>query len=262
MRKSQLDSADSNPSAFDFEASFPRSAELRIGDENRAHIRRVPPGSVDTRGAGRNHDFQQRFRERYGPTAVETFKQLVEDPEHSLAFAGRYFGFSREYSSKVFQWIYGHPYSRIQEHKRLTRETIRRVRKRSKSDHVRGISDTIRKMESIGPVSAIPRTGVSSSFFLNGQKVIVRVASKPILINRRRYFRFGNSNGRSGEADFNICLCKTAHGDVHFIIPSSAMPRCTVSIQPEAGPTRSKYARFLEAWHLLSNRADTRPHHS
>ena len=67
---------------------------------------RLAYGLTRNRRAG----FRRCFERKYGPGAVNRFRELIEAPGTSLQDLAQHFGFSREYARQVFQKIYGFPY--------------------------------------------------------------------------------------------------------------------------------------------------------
>ena len=49
--------------------------------------------------------FKRKFREKYGPDALESFDVLIQQGA-TLQAIGRYFGFSREYARQVYNKLY------------------------------------------------------------------------------------------------------------------------------------------------------------
>lgn len=229
----------------------------------------APSDKPGTRGAGRGgpknaaaprphpksdrelRRFMHRFEQKYGRGAVKRFMRLVEDPGSSLADVGRHFGFSRENARRVYQKIYGKPYTEAyllklaQRKERRLAERIRKVRRLGSLMRIRG------RLAALGLDARLTAGYRTRNLALNGHNIAVLIASKPVFINNKEYFRFNATNYGESDFDFFICLCMQARREVHFIIPSEAMPRCIVSLLPDARPGQSKYARFREAWHLL-----------
>jgi len=72
-------------------------------------------------GINRKNGFAGRFERKYGKGAVTRFTNMIENPENSLADAGNYFGFSREYARQVYREIQGYPYTMVYKKKREER---------------------------------------------------------------------------------------------------------------------------------------------
>jgi hypothetical protein len=54
--------------------------------------------------------FKRKFREKYGPEALESFDALIREGA-TLQEIGHYFGFSREYARQVYNKLYQGSYS-------------------------------------------------------------------------------------------------------------------------------------------------------
>ena len=107
------------------------------------------------------------------------------------------------------------------------------------------------KVKSMGLVSDITNRKRAFMTLNNGFKLAVRATSTPVNIGGNQYFRINNAKCTNRDLDFFVCLCKNKREDIHFIIPSSAMPQSVVTLLPQAAPDQSKYSRFKEAWSLL-----------
>ena len=209
-------------------------------------------------GIKRANGFLRRFESVYGLGAVETFKELVERPNTSLADVGGHFGFTREYARHVYKKVYGRPYTKAYRRKRLLRQKKRLAEKRNKSKRAGALMKMGERMNSLGLPHSIKTNGNSYIISTNGYKLGLRISSKPTLINNREYFRINNAVGAKEHLDFVVCVCKKGAKDTFFIIPSTAMPKALVSLMPEATDGQSKYAQFKEAWHLLDHRVRER----
>jgi hypothetical protein len=108
-----------------------------------------------------------------------------------------------------------------------------------------------KKMKSMGLVSDITNRRRSFMTLNNGFKLAVRATATPVTIGKKQYFRINSAKCPNRDLDFFICLCKHKKEDIHFIIPTSAMPQTVVTLLPKAAPDQSKYSRFKEAWDLL-----------
>lgn len=204
-------------------------------------------------GIKKANGFHRHFERTYGEGAVKKFKELIENPDHSLTDVARYFEFSREYARQVYQKIYGSPYTEAHKRKRLTKKKQRLASRRKKSKQMATLLQITDKMRSMGFNPNVSNTGPLYMILENGYKLALRTTSTPIMIGKKKYYRITNAKAASVDFDFFICLCKNEMEDTHFIIPSYAMPRSVVSLLPNASPAQSKYAEFREAWHLLAH---------
>lgn len=198
--------------------------------------------------------FHRRFESTYGKWAIEKFKKMIENPDNSLTDVGRHFGFSKEYARYVYKKIYGHAYTEAYKRKRQARKAKRLSEKRQKSKQMKKLIKVRQKLESMGLNYTINKKGRSYTILTNGYTLGVRRSSTPVMIGKKRYFRYNNQTWSNEDYDFIICLCKNGKEDIHFIIPSKAMPKSIISLLPEATPRESKYAQFREAWNLLKNK--------
>ena len=226
-----------------------------LHDYEIASVLNVNPSSIGkfrkAYGIKKANGFSRRFERTYGEGAVEAFKKMIENPDSSLTDVGRHFGFSREYARQVYKKIYGRSYAEAYKRKRLRKKKKRLVEGRRKSKQIGNLIKVSEKLKSMGLVSDIMNKGRSYMILTNGYKVALRATFKPVMINKKEYFRINNARRTNTDFDFFTCLCRNRKEDIHFIIPSNVMPRSTVSLLPQATPDQSKYAQFKEAWHLL-----------
>ncbi len=195
--------------------------------------------------------FSRRFEKTYGVDAINRFKYIIEDPDKTLADAGRTFGFSREYARYVYKQIFGHPYTKTYRKKRIIRQrrrVVERMMRTKKIDELMKITD---KLDLIG-IGADIVSGPPSMISSNGYFIGIKIATKPMKIGKKLYFRFSNIRGIDKRIDFFICICREKPEDIHFIIPSGEMPKSVISLLPDAVPGKSKYGKFKEAWHQLT----------
>jgi hypothetical protein len=202
-------------------------------------------------GIKKANGFSRRFESTYGKGAIETFKKIIENPDNALVDVASHFGFSREYARQVYKKVYGRPYTGAFREKILARKR-KRLDAKMKTKSFASLMKTIDKMRSLGFVPHMTNKVSASTFFTNGYKLALRSTSKPVFVGRKRYFRISHGIHPNGHCNFFICLCRNNGKIVHYVIPRHAMPRCGVSLLPEAGPTESKYAKYKEAWHLLT----------
>lgn len=202
-------------------------------------------------GIEKANSFIRRFEGKYGVRALETFKKLAEDPNHSLADVARRFSFSREYARQVYKKIYGSPYSALLKRKSAERKKIRLMEKWKKTKQAEDLKAIMARIKSIGVAPEIISRGREHIIFANQQKLIVRTTSKPAMLHNREYFRINIKSCRDAGCDFFICICRNGRDNTHFVIPAGAMPGSVISLLPCASPERSKYAQFREAWHLI-----------
>lgn len=196
--------------------------------------------------------FSRRFERNYGNGSLDTFKKIVEDPEKSLADAGRYFGFTREHARYVYQRIYGCSYGERYRSKQILKAKKRSCYRRTKTKKMYHIRKVIERMNSMGIDSEI-WDGPPFMILTNGYKLSLKVSSKPVMIGRRQYYLFRIGKKANPNVDFYICLCKGEKEDSHYIIPSNVIPKSGVSISYQSKPGQSKYARFREAWHQCTH---------
>jgi len=202
-------------------------------------------------GIKRANGFSRRFEQIYGQGAVRIFKTMIENRDISLSDVARYFGFSREYARQVYKKTYGKPYTKVYEQKRIERKLNRDAARRKSKDKV-ALLDVRERIRSLGLTVHMSNKGGFFRLFSNGYKFSLKRSEKPIIIGKKQYFRIAPGKGADQDCDYFICLCRNNGESTHFIIPQDAMPKSGVCLFPEAGPDRSKYARFKEAWHLLA----------
>ena len=205
-------------------------------------------------GIGKTDGFARRFERTYGKGAIEMFKHIISDTDNSLAGVARHFQFSRENARRIYEKIYGYPYTETHRKKQRKRREKRLAETRWRSRRIGDLINIRDKINSMGIDSRITNTGRRHVVLTNGHKLALTVAATTVMIGRKHYFRFNNSKYTHEDFDFLICLCKTQRQDVHFIIPAEAVPpKCIVSLLPQATEEQSKYTRFREAWHLLAH---------
>jgi hypothetical protein len=204
-----------------------------------------------TFGIKRVNGFSRRFEITYGTGAVETFKNMIEDPKNSLTDVGKQFNFTREYARQVFQKLYGYPYTRTYKRKQELKRKERLSNGNGGSNLDGKLKEVTKKIKSMGLLNdGEERKGLSLTLS-NGYKLAIRATSTPVSIGKKQYYRINNSKCEVRDFDFFLCLCKQYKEDIHFIIPSDIMPRSILTLLPNAGPEQSKYTRFREAWNLL-----------
>ncbi len=205
-------------------------------------------------GIGKSDGFMRRFERTYGKGAIEMFKGIVSDTNNSLADVARHFQFSRENARRIYKKIYGHPYTETHRKKQSKRREERLAEKRWSSKRIGDLMSVKDRMSYMGVTSRIINAGRRHVVVTNGYKLALTVANTPVMIGNKHYFRFNNSKHTPKDLDFFICLCKNERENVHFIIPTEAMPpKCIVSLLPGATEEQSKYTQFREAWHLLGH---------
>ena len=203
-------------------------------------------------GINKSKRFPRRFESTYGKGAVETFKKIIENPDNALVDVASYFGFSREYARQAYKKIYGQPYTKAFRKKTLVRKR-KKLDARMKSGSFVSLMKVMEKMRSLGFAPRMTNKGAAFTFFANGYKLALRCTSKSISVGRNRYFRINHGIRSNGHCDFFICLCRNNGENVHYVIPRHAMPKYGVCLSPDAGHQESKYAKFKEAWHLLTH---------
>lgn len=214
-------------------------------------------------GIKRVNGFSRRFEMIYGMGAVETFKNLIEDPENSLTDVGKNFDFTREYARQVYLKLYGHPYTEAYKRKQALKRKERQSNGNGASKRNGKCKEVWKKIKSMGLLSDGEERESLTMTLNNGYKLTIRATSTPVTIGKKQYYRINNSKCAVRDYDFFICLCKYYSEDIHFIIPSEIMPRSVLTLLPSAGPNQSKYAQFKEAWNLLqgNDRRDSFPSH-
>jgi len=108
------------------------------------------------------------------------------------------------------------------------------------------------KMKSIGFILNITNRRRLLLILTNSYKLALKFTYKPIMMNKKQYYRITNTKYTYLDIDFFICLCSYKEDDIYFIISSNAMPRYTLLLSLYSTPDQSKYAQFKEAWHLLN----------
>ena len=198
-------------------------------------------------GIDRTKGFSSRFDRKYGSGAVSQFKQIIENPEKSLADVGAYFGFSREYARQVYWKIYGCSYG-----EKHGKTKARKRNRRTKTKQPYKLEKVRAKMMSMGFHPEIETRGRTSRILVNGYRLGLKLSRRPRKVGTRDYFNINQKNCFEGEhCDFFICLLKRKCNETHFIIPQTVMPKCSIALSPQSDKARSKYSKFKEAWHLL-----------
>lgn len=197
--------------------------------------------------------FTRRFDLIYGQGALERFKRLVEDTDNSLSDVARSFSFSREYARQVYEKIYGHPYTTIHRKKVAARRKRQFLEKTGKSKQARILNQMIQRLRSKGISCRVPDQGSRRVILANGYKLILRFSSRSITLGRKQYFKINYTKTPHADCDFFVCICDSGAESDYYIIPRTFMPKCTLSLSPQAEAGESKYAQFKEAWHLLGS---------
>lgn len=185
---------------------------------------------------------KRHFREQYGQGAVERFKQLATDPLCTLTSIAEYFGFSRSNASIAYHRLFGQPYSDLKKAKLRAREHDRLKARNSYK---------IAKMAA----KLLRRRGLKIEMVLNSTgRIELRLNNiqiKPIelrqhVIGKRKYY---NLHSTVNGCDFilGIRSPKTV-----YVFPISVLPLGRVNIP--TGNRESKYKRYRNAWHLLTER--------
>ena len=214
---------------------------------NRAFIGKLRKTFVIEKSA----KFSRQFERIYGAGAVERFKKIIENPDNTLVYVARHFGFSREYARQVYKNIYGCPYTQAFKNKLLARK--RKVcANRKKPKRLELLIKIKEKMESLGLTLHLRIRKHAYDILTNGYKLLLRHALTTVLIGKKQYFHI-TTGASPVDIDFIICLCRNNGESIHYVIPRHVMPKYGVYLSPEAGPTESKYARFKEAWYLLNH---------
>ncbi|MCP4576834.1 MAG: hypothetical protein GY846_11175 [Deltaproteobacteria bacterium] len=209
-------------------------------------------------GLDRTKGFAGRFDRKYGPGAVRRFKEIIENPGKNLTDAGDSFGFSREYARQVYQKLYGCSYG--ENHGKLKILKKKRWMETKPPKRLSGVRD---KMVSMGFQPKIENSKKTARILVNGYRLGLKCSRRCRAIGKNHYFCI-NQKGEFNkqDCDFFICLLKRDCHETHFIIPQTAMPKCSLSLSPESDQQRSKYSKFKEAWHLLQKRNTAPGRHS
>lgn len=217
-------------------------------------IRSLRRGYGLTRGDG----FLRRFEEKYGTGSLEAFRALSACPETSLRDLSRRFGFSRQYAWIAYEKICGVPYAEAHREKsRIRRQEKQRkeIEKLLQSKRFHECKEMKEELEVRGIPSRLVRRGNCLKLQTRRNTLLLKCTETPVTIGNRRYFRFVNLGCEDRECDFCICRCKDAESPFHYVIPRDAMPASAITLPAQARLTRSKYGKFLEAWHLLEEHA-------
>ena len=222
-----------------------------------AEILNVRPGSIGAlrsiSGIKRSNGFARRFEKTYGPGAVESFKVMIENPDISLSCVARHFGFSREYGRQVYKKIYNSSYAKAYRQKQEIRREARLFKGR-KSRKLDSLIKVKEKMASLGLRANLKKGNHGYMLLTNGYKLALRCTFTPKIKGTTQCFYISNSKGGFiSDYDFIIGLCVFREKSIHHILPQDVMPKNGVSLLPYAGPEKSKYAKFKEAWHLLKH---------
>ena len=206
-------------------------------------------------GLKRGSRFTRGFEHSHGAGAVDKFKAMIEDLETSLSGVAKHFGFSREYARQVYEKIYGCPYSVAYKEKLKKKKEKRTLSKKGRTEVIECLKTVKQRLRAMRLDPDVSFTEHSSTLKANGFRLSVKSCASPYTIGKKRYFRFScNPGGIPTECDFFICRCAYNECMIHYVIPRAAMPKCSVSLFPDAGPCDSKYAKFKEAWHLLKHK--------
>jgi excisionase family DNA binding protein len=101
-------------------------------------------------GIKRINGFSRRFDRRYGKGSVERFKNMVENPDSTLAETGKHFGFSKEYARQVYKRIYGSAYTEAFKKKRLIKKKKELGGRTKRSKQFEDPTQVSKKMKSMG----------------------------------------------------------------------------------------------------------------
>jgi hypothetical protein len=212
----------------------------------------------------RGDGFLRRFEEKYGPGSVETFRALSARPDTSLRDLAHRFGFSRQYAWIAYEKICGVPYAVAHREKSLIRRQEKQRKEQERllqSKRFHEFQQMKDELKVRGIPSRLVRRGRCLRLKTRRNTLLLKYTETPVTIGSRRYFKFVNLDCDGRECDFCICRCKDKERPIHYIIPRDAMPASSISLPPRARSTRSKYGRFLEAWHLLEERSRTAQRH-
>jgi hypothetical protein len=198
------------------------------------------------------NEFFKRFEARYGPGAVEKFREMIERPDTTLADVGHYFGFSRQYAHKIFFRIYGYHYGELLEKKRKQKSAMA-SRKRCDSMPI-VVREAAQRIRNLGLPVILKKRHHRQIIWANGHTLMVRCCETPLKVGKREHFRITNVTTHGMDIDFLLCCCKGPRTHAFFIIPRTNLIKPNITLIPEAGPNESKYAQFKEAWSLLARK--------
>ncbi|MCK4790332.1 MAG: hypothetical protein KAV87_41730 [Desulfobacteraceae bacterium] len=183
---------------------------------------------------------KRHFREKYGPDAVEQFKQLATDPLCTLTSIAEYFEFSRSNASIAYYKLFGQSYSDLKKSKLGAR-----AHDRLKARNSYKIADTAAKI--------LERHGFKTTMVLNSigrvELKLNNTQIKPMRLRRHTIGRleYFSLNSGTNECDFILGIrdSKTA-----YVLPINVLPLGRVNIPTEN--RESKYRQYRNAWHLLT----------
>lgn len=201
-------------------------------------------------GIRRTNGFLRRFERRYGLGAEEIFRTMIADDDVSLSALGNHFGFSREYARQVYEKIHGASYTQDHRRKQLARAK-RRLDTPKRGKRLDMVMQVKERIQSFGLSPHVRSKGGHHILLTNGYQIALKYSENPLTYGAKKRFYISNAKGQYADYDFLIALCKSREDSIHYIIPRDAMPRSGVSLFPESGPDKSKYAQFKEAWHLI-----------
>lgn len=185
---------------------------------------------------------KRRFREQYGPGAVEQFEQLAFDPLCNLTSIAEFFGFSRSNASIAFQGLFGKPYSDLKKAK-LRARTYDRL----KAKNSYGIAGVAAKL--------LERQGLHTEMVLNPTgRVELKMNDVQIKPIQLRQYTIGKQEYYNLHSSINGCdfILGIRSPKIVYVFPVSVLPLGRVNIP--TGNRESKYKQYLNAWHLLTER--------
>ena len=220
-----------------------------------------------------NGGFVRRFEKKHGKGSIEIFKCLIENPYYSLLDVGKYFGYSKENTRLLHQKIYGIAYTKTHQWKLRVKKRIREQYQTIGKNRKQPFS-VIRVMEKardLGLPFVAQHNGNKYDAIINGYKVNIKSAYHPTKSGDRKHLKFNlfsiSKNTKKREAcDFFVCFCQNNGNSTFYIIPYDFMPRMGASlpvlefqgdisnrgIENVYHVRGSKYSKFNEAWHQLT----------
>ena len=206
---------------------------------------------LNTFGIKRGSVFKKQFLKKYGPDALNKFKEIIENPNATLVDAGKYFGFSREYARQVYRNLYGKSYTEVNKRKMIVR---RNHRKENKGNHnIPEVSlKIILKLMTLGYNPEFMKKSSSYWISVNGYRILLRSGKHPVKNRKKLYFQI-NLDRHISKKEFDFCICLLMYGtnEIYYVIPSDICSKCCISLPMAKNVQNRKYGKYLDAWHLL-----------
>jgi len=182
---------------------------------------------------------RRRFREQYGPDAVERFKQIATDPLCTLTSIAEYFGFSRSNASIAYHGLFGKPYSDLKNAKSRARSQDR-LKSRTSYEIARQAAKLLKRqgLKSEMVLNEVGRINLKSDHFW-----IKPMRLRQHKIGNQKYFSLHST---SGGCDFILGVHSSK---IVYVFPISVLPGGRINIP--TGDRESKYRQYRDAFHLL-----------